>query len=694
MEQFRQLLRFAIGQKAKRVTIHSHGLSKYTVDGLSDLIAHEVGIFDSATIDNLVAFLFPNAATASIPVDGAVTGELQVPQVGNLPLIGFPYPSVKQISVYFPEGQSLYERDLATLNQSIDHFIPAPPTPPVPNADFPSSSLSSSSLLVTPENLVFSANQAPTKTSSSRRPDPESNSQTEAPGDLFQSAGANVLPAVDCAVHASQSHSPTHSQKLFEQPNQKQVVEEDFSLMLRSPEVKRGNVLQDQMVQAAQGNVFEVPADAAIPQPIAVASTPLSIPSIPAMKFPSEMNVDYLKSSEVSAPDQDLAVDPQLLGEKSSNRVSFDATEDVDASVSDGQNSIDSMLMKMVELKASDMHLTVNQPVILRIDGDIKRVNGDVITPRKMEGLLLPTLPKRNQVEFAKSNDTDYAYELRGVGRFRVNIFRDRSGVGAVLRHIPSKILSAQNLNLPPAIMNLCKLNKGLVLVTGPTGSGKSTTLAAMIDWINRNRREHILTIEDPIEFVHTQESCLINQREVHRHTTSFSRALKAALREDPDVILIGEMRDLETIAIALETAETGHLVFGTLHTTTAVSTVDRIIDQFPADRQAQIRTMLASSLKGVVAQTLLKKKGGGRVAAHEILILNDAVASMIREGKNHMIANHMLTQKQDGNILLNDALFKLIADGVIDPQDALFKAVDKNDFLLAAARRNIKLVS
>jgi twitching motility protein PilT len=238
--------------------------------------------------------------------------------------------------------------------------------------------------------------------------------------------------------------------------------------------------------------------------------------------------------------------------------------------------------------------------------------------------------------------------------------------------------------------MKFCTLNKGLVLVTGPTGSGKSTTLAAMLDHINKTRSEHILTIEDPIEFVHAQQKCLINQREVHKHTTSFARALKAALREDPDIVLIGEMRDLETIAIAIETAETGHLVFGTLHTTTAMSTVDRIIDQFPSDRQAQIRTMLSSSLKGVVAQTLLKKASGGRVAAHEILVMNDGAASMVREGKIHMLANHMLTQKAEGNQLLNESLLKLVADGTVNIGDAYFKAVDKNDFVATAKRKNI----
>jgi pilus retraction protein PilT len=374
--------------------------------------------------------------------------------------------------------------------------------------------------------------------------------------------------------------------------------------------------------------------------------------------------------------------------------INFGSQEKSEGSYSDGHNPIDRLLREMVQMKASDMHLTVGQPVIFRVHGEITRLGEEHMTSSMMEALILPTMPPRNRKEFAKGSDTDLAYELGGVGRFRVNVFRDRNGVGAVLRHIPSQILTAEQLGLPPAITKLCTLNKGLVLVTGPTGSGKSTTLAAMLDLINKTRKEHILTIEDPIEFVHPQQKCLVNQREVHKHTTSFARALKAALREDPDIVLIGEMRDLETIAIAIETAETGHLVFGTLHTTTAMSTVDRIIDQFPADRQAQIRTMLASSLRGVVAQTLLKKKGGGRVAAHEILISNDAVAAMIREGKIQHLANHMMTQKADGNQLLNDALFKLIQDGLVDPQDAFFKAVDKNSFIASAKAKGIQIAA
>lgn len=395
-------------------------------------------------------------------------------------------------------------------------------------------------------------------------------------------------------------------------------------------------------------------------------------------------------SSGIKSPSAQRIVEAKA--EEQSNEITFGSKEALEGSVSNGQNAIDGFLREMVQMKASDMHLTVGQPVIYRVHGDIVRLSLEQVNADMMRDLLLPTMPKRNHDEFARIHDTDYAYELSGIGRFRVNIFRDRNGVGAVMRHIPSQILTAEQLGLSPAITKLCTLNKGLVLVTGPTGSGKSTTLAAMIDLINKTRKEHILTIEDPIEFVHSQQLCLVNQREVHKHTGSFARALKAALREDPDVVLIGEMRDLETIAIAIETAETGHLVFGTLHTTTAMSTVDRIIDQFPADRQSQIRVMLASSLRGVVAQTLLKKKAGGRVAAHEILIANDAVSAMIREGKVQHLANHMLTQKQDGNQLLNDALLKLVQEGVVDAQEAYFKAVDKNSFIIMAKQRGITI--
>src|SRR5688500_12273795 len=266
----------------------------------------------------------------------------------------------------------------------------------------------------------------------------------------------------------------------------------------------------------------------------------------------------------------------------------------------------------------------------------------------------------------------------------------DRKGMGAVFRIIPSKILTAEQLGLSKAIMGLCDLSKGLVVVTGPTGSGKSTTLCAMVNHINTVREDHIITIEDPVEFVHENINCLVNQREVHNHTMSFKDALRAALREDPDIILVGEMRDLETISIAIETAETGHLVFGTLHTTTAISTVDRIIDQFPADRQEQIRVMLAESIKGVISQTLCKKIGGGRVAAREILLSIPSVTNLIREGKTFQIASIMQTSKRLGMVTLNDALIAYVDSGEVEPKEAYMKAVEKPGFVAMLKARNL----
>jgi twitching motility protein PilT len=287
--------------------------------------------------------------------------------------------------------------------------------------------------------------------------------------------------------------------------------------------------------------------------------------------------------------------------------------------------------------------------------------------------------PAVNRKEFREDSDTDLAYEIPGVARFRVNLFRDRRGVGAVFRQIPHQVMTFDQLGLPECVKSLCMLSKGLVLVTGPTGSGKSTTLAAMVEYVNRTRSDHIITIEDPIEFVHENKRCLVHQREVYHHTGSFRRALRAALREDPDVVLVGELRDLETMAIAIETAETGHLVFGTLHTASAVSTVDRLIDQFPADRQAQIRVMLSESLKGVIAQVLVKRNGGGRVAAYEILLGVPGVSNLIREGKTFQIPTIMQTGRRLGMRTMNDSLADLVRSGQVDAQEALAKTIDKD---------------
>lgn len=358
------------------------------------------------------------------------------------------------------------------------------------------------------------------------------------------------------------------------------------------------------------------------------------------------------------------------------------------------QDRMDALFRLMADEGSSDLHLSVSMPPMIRKDGKIRflKCAESELSPEIMTELLHSIMPEKNREEFDRRHDTDFAYEIAGLARFRCNIFMDRKGMGGVFRIIPAKMTTAEQLGLSKAILDLCNLSKGLVVVTGPTGSGKSTTLCAMVNHINTEREDHIITIEDPIEFVHENIKCLVNQREVHNHTDSFKDALRAALREDPDILLVGEMRDLETISIAIETAETGHLVFGTLHTTTAASTIDRIIDQFPADRQQQIRVMLSESLKGVIAQTLLPKIGGGRVAALEILIVTPAISNLIREGKTFQIPSAMQTGKNLGMVMLNDALFELVQKGIVEPRDAYIKAVDKTNFETMLTRGGFKL--
>jgi len=344
---------------------------------------------------------------------------------------------------------------------------------------------------------------------------------------------------------------------------------------------------------------------------------------------------------------------------------------------------IDRLFHAMCAAGASDLHLCVECAPMIRKDGHMQPLDGTAapLTAAGLVQLLGPIMPEINRKEFTDRHDTDFAYEIPGLARFRSNVFADRKGPGAVFRVIPSTILTAEQLGLSPFILQLCALHKGLVLVTGPTGSGKSTTLCAMIDHINKTRQDHIITIEDPIEFVHANQKCLINQREVRTHTNSFKDALRAALREDPDIVLVGELRDLETVGIAIETAETGHLVFGTLHTTTAASTVDRIIDQFPSDRQSQIRIMLSESLRGVIAQTLCRKIGGGRIAALEVLIATQAMRNLIRESKTFQIPSMMQVGRAIGMVTLNDALLDLVTRKLVAPDEALSKSVDKPGF-------------
>jgi twitching motility protein PilT len=385
------------------------------------------------------------------------------------------------------------------------------------------------------------------------------------------------------------------------------------------------------------------------------------------------------ESEDTTVPDiDDDEVDSVEVVSAHSNEPPIGATQ-----TAAGEPEINGLLRQMFQMGASDLHLTAKHKPLIRLHGDMRELpNHAAISADRLKKLIYAILPPHNAAQFEELNDTDYAHEIAGLARFRVNVFMDRFGVAAVFRQVPMKIITAEELGLSKEVLDLCFLSKGLVLVTGPTGSGKSTTLCALIDYINRHRKDHIITIEDPIEFVHQRKSCLINQREVHVHTKSFSNALRAALREDPDIILVGEMRDLETIAIAIETAETGHLVFGTLHTTTAASTVDRIIDQFPADRQPQIRTMLASSLKGVISQTLCKKIAKGRAVAMEILFVNGAVSNLIREGKIFQIPSIMQTARGQGMMVLNDALFKLVIEKQVAPEEAYIKSIDKSGFM------------
>ena len=343
---------------------------------------------------------------------------------------------------------------------------------------------------------------------------------------------------------------------------------------------------------------------------------------------------------------------------------------------------IDAFFKLMSEQGASDVHLSSGNQPILRIRGELERVKYKVFETEELKKLLYEIAPEEKIKIFEETGDVDFAYEIPGLARYRANFFNQKWGIGAVFREIPSEILTAEQLGLPPVVKKLALLPKGLVLVTGPTGSGKSTTLAAIVDEANKVRRDHILTIEDPLEFVHKSQGCLINHREVGTHTRSFTAALRGALREDPDIIMVGEMRDLETISLALEASNTGHLVFGTLHTTSASKTVDRVIEVFPANQQAQIRSSLADGLRAVVAQTLFKRiDKKGRVAALEIMLATPAVRNLVRESKTFQIPSVIQTGKKYGMQSLDDAILDHLMNGRIDPNDAYNKCIDKGKF-------------
>ncbi len=338
---------------------------------------------------------------------------------------------------------------------------------------------------------------------------------------------------------------------------------------------------------------------------------------------------------------------------------------------------ITQLLAFSVKNNASDLHISAGQPPIIRVDGDMRRVNLPVLEHKEVHSMVYDIMNDKQRKSYEEDWETDFSFEIPGVARFRVNAFNQNRGAAAVFRTIPSKILSLEDLNAPSIFRMISEKPRGLVLVTGPTGSGKSTTLAAMIDYKNKTEYGHILTIEDPIEFVHESKKCLINQREVHRDTQGFDEALRSALREDPDTILVGEMRDLETIRLALSAAETGHLVFGTLHTTSAPKTIDRIVDVFPAAEKDMVRSMISSSLEAVISQTLLKRTGGGRVAAHEIMLGTDAIRNMIKENKLAQMRSTLQTSAGEGMQTMDQSLQKLMAQGLVAREIALKKAAN-----------------
>jgi twitching motility protein PilT len=344
---------------------------------------------------------------------------------------------------------------------------------------------------------------------------------------------------------------------------------------------------------------------------------------------------------------------------------------------------IDAFFKLMNDQGASDLHLIAGSQPILRVHGDMERVKYKALENDELKAMLYEIAPENKIKVFEETGDVDFAYEIPNLARYRANYFQQKWGVGAVFREIPSTILTAEDLGLPNVITKLSMLHKGMVLVTGPTGSGKSTTLAAMMDYVNKNKKSHIITVEDPVEFVHKSQGCIVNHREVGVHTKGFKSALRGALREDPDIILVGEMRDLETIELALEAASTGHLVFGTLHTQSAAKTVDRVIDVFPAHQQSQIRTTLSESLKGVVAQNLFKRiDKKGRMAVLEILVVTPAVSNLIREGKTFQIPSAIQTGKKFGMQSLDDAILLALEEKKISPEDAYDKSIVKERFI------------
>ena len=704
MDRFKKALKGALKASCEKLVFEEGFPPRQEVNGaVTDSNSENL---DSPSLTSYFKAFFPNdldKLNGSDPIKGVIS----VVGVGNMNLLG--QPDKRKITVFIPpSGGALFEaawdrlHQAAPVKESLEQVLNQDMADVSPNIASPDISPAAS---LPPSPLPASGLEV----SSSIEPSPPlSGSSIDE-----ESSGAVQLGGINNGVHAAP-------------PSQAVIAEEESTAAGLNEDEAGLSGLWSVGIVSARGDELKPNKDVA---PRAVESEP-QVPdpfaafSLDSSEEDAESQMDPDQTSVVSQAEVGLASLPPIQNsyEPVAEEVKVPEVAYTPAYMSNevpkapldsspmgeitfgpmlpgttppkGNFPINGPLEKMVKHGSSDLHMGIGQPLILRIDGEIKRIEPNPLTEDDMKNYLFPIMPEKNKREFFETSDTDFAYEVDGLGRFRVNIYRDINGVGAVLRIIPSRVLTADELGLGLAIRRFCTLSKGLVLVTGPTGSGKSTTLAAMIDLINSTRAEHILTIEDPVEFVHEQKLSRITQREVHTHTESFSRALRAALREDPDIVLIGEMRDLETISIAIETAETGHLVFGTLHTTGAISTVDRIIDQFPEGEQNQIRTMLATSLKGVVSQVLLKKIGGGRVAAHEIMVSSKSIASQIRDNNIHMIQNDLQTKKADGNQLMEECLYDLIRNGVVEAKDAIMKSADPEAFAQLLRTRGINLAS
>ena len=461
-------------------------------------------------------------------------------------------------------------------------------------------------------------------------------------------------------------------------------AEFDYHLSGQTFRIRLSRYMEQPQIQAEHQGPAPIPPPASIAAPAAVAAPVAAVPLAPR---PASAPAPATVSTPIPAPSST----PVPLPAPRTTPPATPKGTGLPVQIK-GNALAESLFAALVGQSGSDLHCTCGEPPLARIHGDMKELEGfGSLDPATLLEMMQSLASTHTWDRFQTHHDADFAYSYEAGGcRLRVNFFMDRIGPGLVCRVIPNLIPDPDKLGLPEPIKRLCNLSKGLVLVTGPTGSGKSTTLAAILDLANQKRRDHILTIEDPIEFVHPRKGCLVNQREVGTHTDSFKSGLRAALREDPDIVMVGEMRDLETIAIALETAVTGHLVFGTLHTSSAIGTIDRIVDQFPSDRQQQIRVMLADALKCVVSQTLLKKIGGGRIAALETLFISPAIANLIREGKNFQITSAMQTGRSYGQRLMNDALVDLIKDKKVEPMEAYLKCPDKESFIASCKRANI----